>query len=71
MTISFDEVITTRERFREIVGAEAGDWVTNKVIDHVDRICADFIAQTLLSSSQRAARMALLIYPPKATPLDL
>ncbi len=46
MTISFDEVITTRERFREIVGGEAGELVSNKVIDHIDSICAEFIAQT-------------------------
>ena len=68
MVVTFDEVITTRERFREIVGGEAGDLVTNKVIDHIDSICADFIAQTpFLIASTRGAD-GLIDISPKGDP---
>jgi len=43
MPYEFEEVIATRERFRELVGGEAGSMVTNKVIDHVDDICRRYI----------------------------
>jgi uncharacterized protein len=43
MTLSFDEVITTREQLREITG-EPFDVVVNKSIDHIDEICRRFIA---------------------------
>jgi len=44
MAHQFEEVIATREQFRELVGGEAGEMVTNKVIDHIDDICRRFIA---------------------------
>lgn len=69
MTHSFDEIITTRERLREIVGGEPGELVANKVIDHIDRICADFIAQTpFLIVSTRGAD-SLVDMSPKGDPL--
>ena len=69
MTISFDEVITTRERFREIVGGEAGELVSNKVIDHIDSVCAEFIAQTpFLIVSSRGAD-GLVDISPKGDPI--
>jgi hypothetical protein len=39
----FDEIITSRERLREIV-KEPSPKVSHKAIDHVDGICARFIA---------------------------
>jgi len=39
----FDEVITTRERLRELHG-KPGPASSNKVIDHIDDICRRFIA---------------------------
>jgi PPOX class probable FMN-dependent enzyme len=68
MTIAFDEIITTRERFREIVGAEPGDWVTNKVIDHIDKICADFIAQTPFVMVATRGADGLVDLSPKGDP---
>ena len=43
MTKRFDEVITTRERLREIMG-EPNHRVASKVIDHIDAVCKRFIA---------------------------
>ena len=69
MTIAFDEIITTRERFREVVGAEPGDWVTNKVIDHIDEICADFIAQTPFVMVATRGTDGLIDLSPKGDPI--
>ena len=44
MALVFEEVISTRDRLREIIGGEASDKVNNKIIDHIDDICRDFIA---------------------------
>ena len=43
MKNEFDEVITSRERLREIMG-EPNHRVAGKVIDHIDGICRRFIA---------------------------
>lgn len=43
MKSRFEEVITTRERLRQIVG-EPSHLVSFKVIDHIDSICERFIA---------------------------
>lgn len=44
MAYQFDETITDRVRFRELVGREAGALVNDKTIDHIDPICQRFIA---------------------------
>ena len=43
MSQEFDEVITTQSRLREILN-QPGARVLNKVIDHIDEICAKYIA---------------------------
>ena len=43
MQSRFEEVITTRERLRELHG-KPGPASSNKVIDHIDDICRRFIA---------------------------
>lgn len=43
MSVRFEEVIDTRERLRSFV-KEPNHRVRNKVIDHIDDICARFIA---------------------------
>ena len=43
MLTSFEEVITTRERLREL-NRLPGHLVSNKAIDHIDDICRRFIA---------------------------
>jgi uncharacterized protein len=43
MAAIFDEVITTRERLREL-NKRPSHFVSNKVIDHIDDICRRFIA---------------------------
>ncbi|MEJ8574301.1 MSMEG_1061 family FMN-dependent PPOX-type flavoprotein [Microbaculum marinum] len=43
MTDGFDEIITSRERLRQIIAAPSHR-VTDKVIDHVDDVCRRFIA---------------------------
>lgn len=43
MDIGFDEVITTRERLREL-SKQPSARATNKIINHIDDICLRFIA---------------------------
>lgn len=43
MSAAFDEVITDRSRLREIIG-EPSHRILGKVIDHIDDICAKYIA---------------------------
>ncbi len=43
MTTEFDEVIADQERLREIIG-EPSHRILGKVIDHIDEICAKYIA---------------------------
>jgi hypothetical protein len=43
MHTNFDEVITSQERLREITG-EPSHMILGKVIDHIDDICAKYIA---------------------------
>jgi uncharacterized protein len=43
MSVRFDEFITTRERLREVCNSPSYR-ASNKVIDHVDEICRQFIA---------------------------
>lgn len=42
MTYIFDETITKRDRFREIIG-EPGQSLLDKTIDHIDDICRSYI----------------------------
>jgi PPOX class probable FMN-dependent enzyme len=43
MEADFEEIITTQERLREIIG-EPSHRILGKAIDHVDEICAKYIA---------------------------
>jgi PPOX class probable FMN-dependent enzyme len=55
MEADFEEIITTQERLREITG-EPSHQISSKVIDHVDEICAKYIAASpyLLVASRGA-----------------
>lgn len=44
MSYNFEEVITTRDRLREITGGEPSSTAANKVIDHIDEACRSFIS---------------------------
>lgn len=63
----FDEVITTRERLREIMG-EPSHRVTGKVIDHIDDICARFIAASPYAIVGTTGGDGLLDLSPKGDP---
>ena len=43
MQTQFEEVITTRERLREL-SKQPSQRASNKIIDHIDEICRRFIA---------------------------
>ena len=43
MSAEFDEIITGQERLREIIG-KPSHRILGKVIDHIDEICAKYIA---------------------------
>jgi hypothetical protein len=47
MRHAFDEVISSRERLREIMGMP-NHRVASKVVDHIDEICRRFIAASPL-----------------------
>jgi PPOX class probable FMN-dependent enzyme len=55
MQVEFGEIITTQERLREITG-EPSHLILSKVINHVDEICAKYIAASpyLLVASRGA-----------------
>lgn len=63
----FDEVITTRERLREIMG-EPSHRVTGKVIDHIDDICTRFIAASPYAVVGTTGGDGLLDLSPKGDP---
>src|SRR5262249_26495276 len=50
MTHVFDEVISSRERLREIMGLP-NHRVASKVVDHIDDICRCFIAASAQAAS--------------------
>jgi len=63
----FDEVITTHDRLREIVG-EPSHRVTDKVIDHVDDMCGRFIAASTFVLVATFGADGLLDLSPKGDP---
>ena len=43
MTGAYDEIVNSRERLRDIIG-EPAPVIISKVIDHIDDVCARYIA---------------------------
>jgi len=68
MALTFDETITSRERLRELGGGEAFDLVINKSIDHIDDMCARFIAATPFVMVSTRGADGLLDMSPKGDP---
>lgn len=68
MALVFEEIITNRDRFREIVGGEASEKVTNKAIDHIDDICRRFIAASPFVMVATKGGDGLLDLSPKGDP---
>jgi hypothetical protein len=67
MALTFEEVVTTRQRLRELV-KHASHLVNNKTIDHIDEICRSFIAAcpfVLIASRGGDARLDI---SPKGDP---
>lgn len=62
--------LSDRAELRKIVG-EVGPRVANKTIDHIDKICADFIAVSPYVLWQRVAKMGCWTFLPRDTPLVL
>jgi PPOX class probable FMN-dependent enzyme len=67
MTGTYDEVINSRERLREIIG-EPGPAIVGKVIDHVDEICARYIAASPFCVIATRGADGLLDQSPKGDP---
>lgn len=67
MTGIYDEVISSRERLREIVG-EPSPAIVGKVIDHVDEICARYIAASPFCVISTRGADGLLDQSPKGDP---
>ena len=67
MPCRFDEVITSRERLREVI-KEPSRKVTHKVIDHIDGICARFIAASPFVVIATRGRENRLDLSPKGDP---
>ncbi|WP_416898100.1 MAG: MSMEG_1061 family FMN-dependent PPOX-type flavoprotein [Minwuia sp.] len=67
MQIDPGHLITRREQLREIVG-EVGPRVAQKVIDHIDPICATFIARSPYAVLATRGANGLLDVSPKGDP---
>ena len=67
MVARFEEIVTTRERLREIIG-EPSDRIANKVIDHIDDICRRFIAASPYILIATKGGDGLLDVSPKGDP---
>ena len=67
MEINPEHLITRREQLRDIVG-EVGPRVAQKVIDHVDPICAAFIARSPYAVLATRGADGLLDVSPKGDP---
>jgi len=67
MSVQFDEIITTRVRLREITG-EPGPRVAVKTIDHIDDICARFIAASPFVTIATSGADGLLDLSPRGDP---
>jgi PPOX class probable FMN-dependent enzyme len=67
MSGRFEEVITTRERLREIVG-HPNPSIVAKVIDHIDDICRKFIAASPFAIIATKGADGLIEVSPKGDP---
>jgi PPOX class probable FMN-dependent enzyme len=67
MHTNFDEVITSQERLREITG-EPSHMILGKVIDHIDDICAKYIAASPYTVIASRGADGLLDQSPKGDP---
>ena len=67
MVSDFEEIVTTRERMREIIG-EPNHRVTGKVIDHIDEVCRRFIAASPYVVIATKGANGLLDVSPKGDP---
>ena len=67
MGAEFEEIVTTRERLREIIG-EPSHRIANKVIDHIDEICRRFIAASPYILIATKGADGLLDVSPKGDP---
>ena len=67
MTQNENHILTDRKQLREIVG-EVGDKVANKTIDHVDEICAAFIARSPYLVMATQGHDGLLDLSPRGDP---
>lgn len=67
MSVNFDEVIESRDRLREIIG-EASERVLDKHIDHIDDICAKYIAASPYMIMATRGKDGLLDQSPKGDP---
>jgi PPOX class probable FMN-dependent enzyme len=67
MPHTFDEVITSRERLREIM-AQPNHRVAGKVIDHIDAICRRFIAASPFVTIATKGKDGLIDQSPKGDP---
>lgn len=63
----FEEVVTTRERLREIVG-QPSPAIVAKVIDHIDDICRRFIAASPFAVIATKGADGLIEVSPKGDP---
>lgn len=67
MTRTYDEVISSQERLREIVG-EPPPAIVRKVIDHIDDVCARYIAASPFCVIATRGADGLLDQSPKGDP---
>ena len=67
MSMRFDEVITTRERLRQVSKAPSAR-ARNKAIDHVDEICRRFIATCPFVIVASRGRDGLIDVSPRGDP---
>jgi predicted pyridoxine 5'-phosphate oxidase superfamily flavin-nucleotide-binding protein len=67
MSCRFEEVITTRDRLRQIIGNPSPAVIT-KVIDHIDDICRKFIAASPLVVVATRGADGLIDVSPKGDP---
>jgi PPOX class probable FMN-dependent enzyme len=67
MTCAFDEVISSRERLREIMGMP-NHRAASKVVDHIDDICRRFIAASPFAVIATRGKDGYLDQSPKGDP---
>jgi predicted pyridoxine 5'-phosphate oxidase superfamily flavin-nucleotide-binding protein len=68
MNDGFEEVVTSRDRLREIVG-QPSPAIVAKVIDHIDDICRRFIAASPFAVIASKGADGLIEVSPKGDPV--